>query len=53
MGTGSKRHDLVGEFLMIFNTSFSETSQKCDRLWGKSVGGATVVVVPRMYLRFS
>ena len=44
MGTGSKRHDLVGEFLMIFNTSFSETSQKCHRLGGKSEGGATVVV---------
>ena len=41
MGTGSMI--LVGEFLMIFNTSFSETSQKCDRVGGKSVG-ATVVV---------
>ena len=34
----------MGEFLIIFNTSFSETSQKYDGLGGKSVGGATVVV---------
>ena len=44
VNTGSKRNDLVGEFLIIFNTSFSETSQKCDRWGGKSVRGATVVV---------
>ena len=44
VGTRSKRHDLVGEFLIIFNTSFSEISQKYDRFAGKSVGGATVVV---------
>ena len=57
MCTRSKRHDLVGEFLIIFNISFSETSQKCDRLNGKSVGGATIVVdaknVSRIILIFS
>ena len=43
VGTGSEKHDLV-EFFIIFNRSFSETSQKCDRLGGKSVGDVTVVV---------
>ena len=28
VGTWSKGHDLVGEFFIIFNMSFEETSQK-------------------------
>ena len=43
VGTGSKRHDFVGEFLMIFSTSFSETSLKRGRLGGVHMGGITVV----------
>ena len=44
VGTGSKRHDFVGEFFIIFSMPFSETSLKCNMLGGKSVGGAIVVV---------
>ena len=44
VSTGSKKYDFVGEVLIIFSMSFSETSLKCDRLGGESVVGATVVV---------
>ena len=43
VGTGSKRHDFVGELLMIFSTFFSETSLKRDRLGVVHMGGMTVV----------
>ena len=43
VGTGCKRYDFVGEFLMIFSTSFSETSLKRDRFGGVHMGGMTVV----------
>ena len=41
VGTGSKRHDFVGEFLMIFSTSSSETSLKEGRLGGVHMGDMT------------
>ena len=34
VGTGSKRQDFVRKVLMIFSTSFSETSLKRDKLGG-------------------
>ena len=43
VSTGSKRHDFVGNFLMILSTSFSKTSLKRDRLGGGHIGGMTVV----------
>ena len=43
VGTGSKRHAFVGDFLMILSTSFYKISLKWDRLGCVHMGSITVV----------
>ena len=38
VGQGSREHDLIGEFLMILDTSSSETEEKEERIGGGKSG---------------